>query len=235
MQTSIPWHELTSIFLDMDGVVLDKAFDDWFWKELVPQRWAQQNGGSVEEAKTMLLAACQKVENTLAWYDPDYWSAQLGLDIAAMKREQADRIALRTGAVEFLTAVQAAGTPLALITNAHPKTLAVKLSRVNLTPWFSAIISADSLGCAKEEPPFWERLQQRLPFDPERTLFVDDTEQVLASARGGGIEHLLYITKPSSAGAAQFSTEFSGAATLGELVESLPDTTRHRPASPEFT
>ena len=50
----------------------------------------------------------------------------------------------------------------------------------------------------KEQPLFWEKLQEIEPFDPARTLMVDDSLPVLRSAREYGIAHLLTIAQPDS-------------------------------------
>ena len=34
----IPWHDIDSVFLDMDGTILDLHFDNHFWREHVPLR-----------------------------------------------------------------------------------------------------------------------------------------------------------------------------------------------------
>ena len=43
-----------------------------------------------------------------------------------------------------------------------------------------------------------ERLQQERPFDPARTLLVDDSLAVLRSARQYGIGHLLAVYNPDT-------------------------------------
>jgi FMN phosphatase YigB (HAD superfamily) len=38
------WNAIEHVLLDMDGTILDLAFDNYFWMELVPQRYAQARG-----------------------------------------------------------------------------------------------------------------------------------------------------------------------------------------------
>ena len=49
-----------------------------------------------------------------------------------------------------------------------------------------------------ESQKFWQELQAREQFDPERTLFIDDTVRILDSAKTFGIKHLLGIHQPDS-------------------------------------
>ena len=40
------------VILDMDGTILDLAYDNYFWRELIPERYAQKHGLTVEHAST---------------------------------------------------------------------------------------------------------------------------------------------------------------------------------------
>ncbi len=71
----------------MDGTVLDLRFDNLFWLEALPRRWAQVHGVGEEEAIVMLKARFDARRGTLDWYCIDHWSEELGVDIAALKVE----------------------------------------------------------------------------------------------------------------------------------------------------
>ena len=87
---------------------------------------------------------------------------------------------------------------MVLATNADRASLALKLPLTGLENYLDAIISSEDVGAAKEEQAFWFALQEREPFDPARTLFIDDNARVLESAREFGIKHLLGIKQPDS-------------------------------------
>ena len=105
-----------------------------------------------------------------------------------------------------------------LVTNAHPKTLEVKFERVDIAKHFTAIFSSKEVGAAKEQPEFWDRLKETLPFTRDKTLFVDDTEKVLQSARDYGLCHLIHIAKPSSKLPPTFSRNFPSILSFEELM-----------------
>ena len=49
---SLPdWEQIDTVFLDMDGTLLDLRFDNYFWRELVPQRYAERNGMTIYELR----------------------------------------------------------------------------------------------------------------------------------------------------------------------------------------
>ncbi len=222
MIPQFPWQQIEAVFLDMDGVLLDLHFDNWFWREFVPRRYARVHGTNFEKAQKKLLAAYKNVESTLNWYDLAYWSQQLQLDIYAMKEEAREHIALLPGAIDFLDAMRKIDIPVFLVTNAHPQTLAVKLGKYDLTPWLTDIASSSTVGAAKEDPRFWEMLTTHIPYHREATFFADDTEKVLLSARQSGPQYLLHIAQPSSAEDAVFSQKLPSTARLSDTLTQLP-------------
>ena len=196
----IDWNRIDTVFLDMDGTLLDLHFDNHFWLEHVPRRYAEARGIPVEAAKGQLMARYGSVEGTLEWYCIDHWSRELGLDIALLKEEVDHLIGVHPHVVEFLDGVRALGKRRVLVTNAHQKSLALKLDRTRLGGHLDGVVCSHDLGYAKEAPEFWRRLAEVEPFDRERTLFVDDSPAVLAAARRYGIHWLLAILLPDTRG-----------------------------------
>lgn len=221
MIASMPWSEIDTVLLDMDGTLLDLHFDNHFWLELLPRRYAQLHGISPAMAELELAPLFNEHAGKLNWYCLDYWTRELKLPIREMKREIADLIALRPAADEFLAALRQAGKRVVLITNAHPDSLSLKLERVELAPWFDRLISSHDYGFPKEQAQFWYALQTDLGFDPSSALFIDDSLPVLRSARAYGIAHLLAISEPDSRRGRKDTEEFTPVDNYLELIRSL--------------
>ena len=215
----IDWDQIDLLLLDMDGTLLDLNFDNHFWLEHVPRRYADRYSISREAAKERLLSRYRQIEGTLEWYCVDHWSRELGLDIALLKAEVDHLIAVHPHVVDFLRVMREQGRRSVLVTNAHQKSLALKLERTRLGGHLDAVVCAHDIGLAKEMPQFWERLQAVEPFDPRRTLFVDDSPTVLASAREYGIRGLLRVLKPDSRSPAR---DAEGYAAIHDFSELLP-------------
>jgi len=73
-----------------------------------------------------------------------------------------------------------------LVTDAHPKSIALKIEKTRLAGHFEHIICSHELGVPKESADFWSRLQTIKPFDCQRTLFIDDNPRVLRTAQDYG-------------------------------------------------
>jgi putative hydrolase of the HAD superfamily len=213
----LPWADLESVFLDMDGTLLDLHFDNHFWLTHVPRRFAEKHGIPWEEAQPRVLARYKAVEGSLDWYSVDYWTRELALDIVRLKQEVAHLIAVHPHVEEFLARARGAGRRVALVTNAHHKSISLKMRMTGIEGHFDAVVCAHDLGVPKEDPRFWGRLQELQPFDPGRTLLVDDSLPVLRSARDFGIRHLLGVRNPDSRQPPRAVEEFDSIADFSEL------------------
>ncbi len=214
----IVWEKIDSVFLDMDGTLLDLNFDNHFWQEFVPARYAERNGLGLDEAKTLLAPRFRAMEGRLEWYCLDYWSEQLDLDIPAMKLEIAGLIQVLPHVEEFLDAVRQVGKRLVLVTNAHRKSLGLKMEKTRLHGFFDSITSSHDFGYPKEDPEFWRGLGEVEAFSAERTLLADDSLPVLRSARAFGIRHLVAIRKHDTTRPARMIDEFPAIEDFREIM-----------------
>ncbi len=221
MSIKLDWSQIDDVMLDMDGTLLDLHFDSHFWLDYVPRKYAEYKHLDLGEARGELLERYKKIEGTLEWYCVDHWSRELGLDIALLKEEVDHLIAVHPFVVDFLEALKQAGKRTVLVTNAHQKSLALKMKKTRLDHHFDEIVSAHQLGYPKEAQEFWSKLHARLPFDPARTLFVDDSVSVLKAARRYGIMNVLAILKPDTTEPERVLDGFEGVVGFAELLPAL--------------
>ena len=217
-QLQLDWQEIETVFLDMDGTLLDLYFDNHFWLEHIPKRLAEKQAQPLEQAREQLMSLYHSKRGTLDWYCIDYWSAQLGLDILALKSEVEHLIRFHPHVEEFLHWLRESGREVALVTNAHPGTLNFKLERIPLAHYFSHLISSHHFGYPKESQEFWQRLMTHLPFNPQHTLFIDDSESVLQAARDFGIGHVIAISHPDSQAEGKNFEDFVAISNFAELA-----------------
>lgn len=214
----IDWQNIDTVLLDMDGTLLDLHFDNHFWQAHVPLRYAEVKGLPPDVARDELMARYHARAGTLEWYSVDFWQTELELDIMRLKEEVAHLIAVHPAVTDFLTAMRATGKRLVLATNAHHKSVTLKMARTGLEPHFDAIVSSHALGVAKEQRGFWEKLRAIESFDPARTLLVDDSLPVLDAARDYGIQHLLAVRMPDTRQPAKDTRDYPAIDSFAELL-----------------
>lgn len=207
-----------TLMLDMDGTLLDLAYDNYMWMEHIPAAYAQEKDVPEALARDHIYAAFKRLEGTLDWYCLDHWANELELDVAALHREQNGRIGFLPGAREFLQTVADHHVRVLLVTNSHQHTLDIKAEVTDIVDFFDGIYTSHALGAAKEDQPFWQALQEQESFDPAKTVFIDDNVAVLQSARDFGVEMLLHITRPDTRRAAKSHDDFTGIEGVGELT-----------------
>ncbi|MCW5198324.1 HAD hydrolase-like protein [Desulfobulbus sp. F4] len=212
------WNAIDTVMLDMDGTLLDKHFDDYFWEVYLPEHYSLVHDISVEQAAQELLDRYRKLENSLQWSDIEHWSRELNLDIPELKMRIDHLIDVHPHVPEFLSLCRRLGKKLYLVTNAHPRTLAIKLDKADIGGWFDRLVCADEVGFAKEQPQFWVRLHEMLGFVPARSLLADDTEKVLRTADKHGIGTLIHVARPSSRRPTAYSEKYPSIDSFNELI-----------------
>ncbi|OIR23890.1 HAD-IA family hydrolase [Bathymodiolus thermophilus thioautotrophic gill symbiont] len=194
----INWSNIDTILLDMDGTLLDLNFDLHFWMEYIPLAFANKHNLTHDEAKDKLFPIFRAEEGKLHWYCLDYWQEKLQLDIAKLKEDVAHLIQIHPFVLEFLTQAKVHKKRIYLVTNAHRKTIQLKMQITNLASYFDDIISSHDYNVAKEKQEFWHKLENAIQFDKTKSIFFDDSLSVLKSAKQYGISTVVAISKPSS-------------------------------------
>ena len=221
MDSAIDWNQIDTVFLDMDGTLMDLAFDNYFWHEYVPEKYSTAHDLEYAQAKELLIELYKSRRGTLSWYCTDYWTDQLGLNIAALKKEIAPRVSLFPLVNEFLDWLRAREKRTVLLTNAHMDSVDVKLEETGIRSKFDRIISSHQYGHAKESDKFWPVLMGDEAHCPENTLLIDDNIWVLYAAQRAGIRYLLSIHQPDSTQPRQNTEEFNAIDRFSEIVTDL--------------
>jgi len=217
-RTIIPLDKIKYVLLDMDGTLLDKYFDDFFWEHLLPERYAEKKKITFGRAKEELIERYHAHEGTLNWTDIDFWSREVEIDIPALKEQMRHLIEVHPHVEDFLRMLKHRNKKVFLLTNAHYKVLDIKLKKTEIGRYFDATLTSFEIGFPKEMVEFWERAEKKLRFEREKSLFVDDTKAVLRTAKKFGIRYILYKSYSSSKGDRGRSKEFAELSDFRELM-----------------
>jgi putative hydrolase of the HAD superfamily len=209
----------------MDGTLLDRHFDNFFFEEELPRRYALVEKLSFDESRERLMAMYRSVEEELAWTDLHYWSKRVGIDVVAMHRELDHMIGFLPGAAGFLSALQDRKKRVTILTNAHRSGVDIKTGKTGLDRQVDRIVDAFEVGFLKMRPEYWPACQRLVGFDPKRSIYIDDDERCLTAAKRFGITRLIHSAKSSSRLPAAFSALFPSIQDLSTLAngkQSLP-------------
>lgn len=218
MPKTIPLKDIKFVLLDMDGTLLDLYFDDYFWGHLVPEKYAEKHNMTFGAAKNFLHETYKSHEKTLNWCDIDFWSRELHLDIPVLKEQIKHLIEMHPHVIDFLKMLRKNGKKVFLVTNAHYKTVNLKLKKTRMGRYFDSVVCSFDVGYPKEFIEFWQKIEKKLKFDKENTLFIDDTEDVLKTAKEFGIKHLLFKAVANSKTPPKASNEFRVISDFRELM-----------------
>jgi 5'-nucleotidase len=211
------WQATDTVLLDMDGTLLDLAFDNRFWLERVPGPLRRTAGPGLRQALNQLKARMAAVSGQLQWYCLDYWSETWAFDMEAMKRAHQQEIATcpecATSAGTAARKAVATWPSPPMPTRMYSR---IKLEQTGLGDWWTPPTAPTNWARPRNRPPSGRPWNAASAIHPAHTLFVDDSLPVLASARDHGIAHLRAIARPASDQPARPSSDFPA-------VEALPD------------
>jgi HAD superfamily hydrolase (TIGR01509 family) len=216
--TTFSLKDIKFVLLDMDGTLLDKYFDDYFWEHLVPEKYAEKNNITFGKAKEKLMEKYKNHEGTLNWTDLDFWSKELHLDIPVLKEQIKHLIEVHPHVEDFLKMLKKHRKKVFLVTNAHYKSIDLKFRKTRIGKYFDSVLSSFDAGHPKESLKFWTIAEKRLGFDKNKTLFIDDTEEILKTAKKYGIKYILYKAKSNSKVKPGKSDEFLHILDFNELL-----------------
>ncbi len=218
------WQDIDTVLLDMDGTLIDLNYDNQFWNDLLPARYASTHGVSRSDTDKAFSAYIAEVHGSLAYYCIDAWTHFARLPIRALKEELRHLIRFRPHSETLLARLHAAGKDVRIVTNAHPASIDLKHRVLGIRDRVAHFYSAHDLGHPKESAEFWHTLAQQHPFVPQRTLLIDDTETVLDAGRAHGIAWTLAVTSPDSGHAARMPARHPAVDHFDALFTGLPPT-----------
>jgi putative hydrolase of the HAD superfamily len=221
MPLDIPFKDIKYVLLDMDGTLLDLYFDDYFWGHLVPEKYAEKHNITFDAAREYLFATYRSHERTLNWTDIDFWSRELKLDIHALTEQVKHLVEVHPNVIDFLRMLKIQRKRVFLATNAHYKVMDIKFKKTQIGEYFDSVLCSHDVGYPKEHIGFWKMAEKVLRFNKEETLFIDDTEDVLKTAKEYGIKYLLFKAVANSKSAPKVSHEFPVISDFKELVNEL--------------
>jgi len=86
---------LKVVSFDIVGTLVDFYYEDYVWKEAIPQLLARKRGTAFEEAKSYVLREYDRIGiKSVRWYLPEYWFKRFSLEEDSMEvlRSHSDKV-----------------------------------------------------------------------------------------------------------------------------------------------
>jgi putative hydrolase of the HAD superfamily len=184
----------TAILSDLDGVILDLAYDKKFWELWLPEQVTRQTNKSIEEAKAEIMTEIDIQRGTLNFYDLNYWDDLLNVDCMQIFQEKEERCSYLAGSYEALQRLSTLKNPKYILTNGDPRIQEYKAETQNFLEFFDSIFYSMHAGYPKESKEFWALARHNLNLEFEDAIFIDDDLKVVKAATKAGIKQVAWIT-----------------------------------------
>ena len=213
------WKAIETFFLDMDGTLLDLAYDNFFWHEHLPKIYSRSKGISFIAAKSEFEKMYKKKENTIQWYSLKHWSDVLQIDLLSELLTTKNKIKILPKVKDFLYLLKKNNIKVFLLTNCPRDMLHVKLSQTKLWGFFDEIISSEDFNFPKESIDFWNILQAKYVYKQEATVFLDDSKNVIDFSVKHGLKNVFLISNPDSSKKSQDTHGYKSIESVNDLKE----------------
>ncbi|AYH45242.1 phosphoglycolate phosphatase [Azoarcus sp. DN11] len=183
-----------AVLFDLDGTLLDTIHDLADAANLMlaemgrPARPLEQVHSFVGKGIPNLVRRCL-TEDAEAAED------EIERAVAAFRRHYAvvngRSTRIYPGVVDTLEAMRGMALKLACVTNKAEAFTLPLLERMGLTPYFSAVVSGDTLAVKKPDPAVLHHACELLGVPSQRALMIGDSANDALAARGAGMPVLL--------------------------------------------
>ena len=177
--------DLGGVLIDWDPrhlfrqVIPDPQRLDYFLQEVCGNRWNH----AIDAGKPFLEAIRERqaelpeyAEAIGIWYER--WEEMMTGDLPET--------------VAVLRDLKARDIPLFALTNWYRETFPIARARFGFLDWFRDIVVSGVEGMAKPDPAFFRLAARRCGLVPARTVFVDDVQANVDSARAVGFDAILF-------------------------------------------
>lgn len=213
--------KIRGVIFDLDGTLIDSMS---IWDTVGAEYLAARGLSVPEDGRAWAIglslegAAREMKERFSLPEDVNTVMAEL----AALVEEGYRRVRPKEGVPELLSALAAAGVPMAVATlTERPLVLSV-LSRLGLLSYFTAVLTCAEVGAGKDSPAVYEAARARLGTSREETAVFEDSHRALLTAHRAGF-FTVAVADPSP------ECDFAAAAAHADLAVPTPSWEALRP------
>jgi FMN phosphatase YigB (HAD superfamily) len=210
----MPLDNIAVVSFDLDGTLVDDAFDQEIWFQEIPRRYADKHGLGLDQARERVVADYRSLRGIPRWTDLAFWFERFDLgDWEPAARSLTRLIRAYPETVEVLEAL-ALRYRLIIVTQAEPKFYGLKFEVTGLRRFFERIYSTpERFSRLAKDADVYAAILSELGVEGEWVLHVGDhPRHDFETPRSLGIRTLLLDR----------SGEESGDHVIRDLRELLP-------------
>lgn len=184
----VNYKKLDAVIFDMDGVLIDS---EPFYAGRFERFFRAFDKPYTQEIKSQLAGASNQLEFEIV---RRYWGEDISVDELKSMFKQVNslirpdyREIANLGASEVLTRLSEAGLKLALASSSAMETIRLVLESLELTDYFSVIISGNMFRQSKPHPEIYEHTVEMLGTTAGRCVAVEDSTYGIQSAVAAGL------------------------------------------------
>lgn len=182
-----PPHRYRAVVFDMDGLLLDTEV---VWQAAEEQLFAAHGAVFTREDKLTVIGT--SFDLTARYFaerlgqPPERGPALVEEMVLSMYEALQVDVAGRPGALELVARLRGR-LPLALASNSPRRLVDAALATARLTDVFDVIVTSDDVALSKPAPDIYLLVCQRLGFEPEHVLALEDSSAGVAAAKAAGL------------------------------------------------
>lgn len=172
---------------DMDGTLVDSM---WCWNGVYIEYLTAHGAGGWAEEIVAHTAHLTTYESAVLFRD------RLSLDISAsdiavaldtrMKELYQREVREKPGVRAWLEQLRNDGVQMCVVSSTPEPLIRICLDRLGLSPFFSFILSCDTIGKGKDEPDAYLAAAKRLGAQPDQIAVYEDSPTALLTAKKAG-------------------------------------------------
>ena len=177
------------ISFDLDGTLISSDFVNCVWLEKIPLLYAEQNGMSIEKAKSFIYSEYEKIgDGRLEWYNIGYWLKFFDIDAEYMEifKMCRNKLHLYEDAKKILNDLD---EDAIIISNAAREFIEYEIMELGIEGKFSYIFSAVSdFDRVKKDGEVYTMICNKIGVDSQDMYHVGDNfEFDYVAAKKAGI------------------------------------------------
>lgn len=167
--------DIQVVSFDLDGTLVDDAFDQAIWFVEIPRRFAALHGLDFEEARSRVVADYAALRGHPRWTDMGFWFQRFGIgDWRPAAEALTHLIRLYPETLAVLQALKPRYR-LIVVTQSEPKFYRVKLRTSDLGSYFEAVYSTpERFTKLAKDAEVYRHILSELGITPDQMLHVGD-------------------------------------------------------------